>query len=158
MTRDKIQEFTLRISGANKTAMIVILYDIALTYAEDAVKEAENGDRKAFRTEIERLRNTIRELMDSVNTSADMGMNILQLYIFCNRELTKAYLDCDREPVEHVVSILTKLREAYEEVSRHDTTGPIMENTEKIYSGLTYDRNKGLTDVSGRDQSRGYLA
>ncbi len=158
MTKDKIREFTLRISGASKTEMIVILYDIALTYAEDAVKACEAGDRKAFRTETDRIRNTVRELMDSVNTSADMGMNILQLYIFCNRELTRAYLDCDTEPVKHVVSILTGLREAYKGVSGHDKSGPVMENTEKIYSGLTYDRNSSLTDVSGGDSGRGYLA
>lgn len=158
MTREKIREFTLRVSGANKTEMIVILYDIALTYAEDALKVRETGDRKAFRTEIGRIRNTVRELMDSVNTSADMGMNLLKLYIFCNEELTRAFLDCDAEPVCHVVSILTKLREAYEEVSRRDDSGPIMENTEKVYSGLTYNRNSMSEDVSGRDYNRGYLA
>ena len=157
MTRDKIQEYTLRTSGANKTEMIVILYDIALTYAEDAKKASEGSDRKAFRQEVRRVKSTVRELMNSVNTSADMGRNLLKLYIFCNGELTKAYADCDMEPVYHVISILTKLREAYEEVSRLDTSGPVMENTEKVFSGLTYDRNSIFVDVS-KDANRGYLA
>ncbi|MCR5279970.1 MAG: flagellar protein FliS [Lachnospiraceae bacterium] len=158
MTREKIQEFTLRVSGANKTEMIVILYDIALTYAEDAKAALERSDTAAFRVEIGRIRNTLRELMDSVNTSADMGMNILKLYIFCNGELTRAYMDCDMDPVFHVVSILTKLREAYEVVSRQDKTGPVMENTEKVYSGLTYNRSLRSDDVSGSDVNRGYFA
>ena len=41
MKKEKKQEFTLRITRANKTQMVVILYDMVLTYLEDAIEAFE---------------------------------------------------------------------------------------------------------------------
>ena len=42
MTKEQKQEFTRRISQANKSGMIVILYDIFLAYIQDALDERDN--------------------------------------------------------------------------------------------------------------------
>ena len=48
MTNEKKQEFTLRVSQANKTEMLVIIYDIFLEYLEDAKKAKEKDDKDAI--------------------------------------------------------------------------------------------------------------
>ena len=41
MKKEKKQEFTLRITKANKTQMIVILYDMVLEYLKDSLESLE---------------------------------------------------------------------------------------------------------------------
>lgn len=158
MTKEKIQDYTFRVTNANKTQMIVILYDIGITYLQDGVAAIEKGDFRDCRTEIGRVRNTLRELMNSVDTSIEIGHNLLKLYIFCSEELTKAYLDYDKGALYHVMSVFMKLREAYEKISHEDTTGPVMEHAETVYSGFTYDRKMMSKTVSNGSSNRGILA
>ncbi|MCR5309941.1 MAG: flagellar protein FliS [Lachnospiraceae bacterium] len=158
MNKDMIREFTMRVSSANKTEMVVILYDIAITYIGDAKKALAKGDKPTFRLEVGHIRNTVKELMDSVNTSTDIGLNLMRLYVFCNGELTRAFLDYSEEPLNHVYNTLSKLREGYAEVSRQDTSGPVMVNTERVYSGLTYNKKRLNEYMSSSEGNRGILA
>lgn len=158
MTKEEIQDFTVRVTSANKTEMIVILYDIALTYIKDAVSCLDRENKPQFRIEIGRVRNAIKELMDSVDTSLDLGMRLLQLYIFCSGELTKGYIDYDKDPLYHVMSILKKLRDAYNEKTKLDTSGPVMKNVETVYEGFTYNKSSRMQSVTVADANRGILA
>lgn len=158
MTKEKIQDFTIRVSSANKTQMIVILYDIGITYLKDGVSAIEKGNYRECRTEIGRVRNTLRELMNSVDTSNEIGYNLLKLYIFCSGELTKGYIDYDKGALLHVMSVFVKLREAYDKISSEDTSGPVMEHAEKVYSGFTYDKKMMSQNVANGSINRGFLA
>lgn len=157
MTNELIKDFTYRVTQANKTEMIAVLYDIGVVYLKDSLSSLEKGDKEGFRTELTRARNTVRELIASVNTSVELGMNFLSLYIYCSGELTRAYMDYDSDPVYHVISIFERLGEAYHTVSVNDTSGPVMGNTEKIYSGFTYNRSMTTESVSAGGEIRGYL-
>lgn len=158
MTKEKIQDFTLRISKANKTEMIAILYDMGIQYLSDASDDLKVGKKEDFRVNVNRAKNVNKELMASVNVSKDLGLEFISLYVFCNKELTKAFLDYDSEIVERIIKVYTNLSEAYNAVSKNDTSGSVMGNSEKVYSGLTYNKsllNNLVTDVSS---SRGFLA
>lgn len=158
MTREEIQDFTRRITHANKTEMIVILYDIILTYTNDAKENLEKEDIVAFRKSISYLRSSFRELIDSVNTSVDLGLNLLQLYIFCQSEITRAVTRSQAGHLDNVINVISGLRESYNEIAPLDKSGPIMDNTEKVYSGLTYNpygRSENMVETSS---NRGILA
>lgn len=158
MTKDTIQTFTYRISKANKTEMIAILYDMGIQYLSDGLVALSQDRRDDFRLEINRARGVVKELMSSVNTGADQGLNFLSIYVFCNRELTKAFVDFDKEAVTTIRSIFEELSETYKKVSSYDKSSPVMGNTEKIYSGLTYNRSLLSNLVSDVSSNRGYLA
>ncbi|MBO4615954.1 MAG: flagellar protein FliS [Lachnospiraceae bacterium] len=158
MTKEQIQAFTLRVSSANKTEMIVILYDIAITYLNDSVSAIENDNKSLFRAELNRTKSTVQELINSVDTSSELGRTLLKLYVYCNRELTNAYINYDEAPARHVIKIFGELREAYEVASSQDKSGAVMSNAQTVYNGLTYNRNllnEILTDTS---TNRGFLA
>lgn len=157
MTNDQITTFTLRIANANKTEMMVILYDIALTYVSDAKKALEYGDKTDYRNQIEHIKSTVRELMNSVNPSVNPGRHILSLYVYCNQELTKASLDYDIEALSNAERIFEKFRTTYEEVAKKDKTAAVMEHTETIYSGLTYNKNSKQESFSAENYNRGFL-
>ena len=55
------------------------------------------------------------------------------------------------------MSIIMKLRESYAELSKKDTSGPVMSNTEKVYAGFTYNRNCVTEPATDLSQNRGML-
>ena len=158
MTKDQIQTFTFRISRANKTEMITILYDMAAQYLTDALNDLKKGKEKEFRLFVNRAKDVISELMASVNVQTELGRNFLKLYIFYKETLTKAYLDYDTAAAEHVLKMMKSLSAGYSEAAKKDLSGPVMSNTENVYTGLTYNRHMTNENFVDNGDNRGYLA
>lgn len=90
MTKECKQQFTLRITQANKTELIVILYEMLLTYTQDAKISLQEGNTEAFRDNIRKADNCLTELTESLDLSYEIGRRLLSLYMFCKKELLKA--------------------------------------------------------------------
>ena len=65
MTKECKQQFTLRITQANKTELIVILYEMLLAYTQDAKISLQEGNTEAFRDNIRKADNCLTELTDT---------------------------------------------------------------------------------------------
>ena len=50
------------------------------------------------------------------------------------------------------------LKEAYKEIEKYDTSSPMMGNTQKVYTGLTYGRHSLNEDLAMVCANRGYMA
>lgn len=149
MTNELKQQFTLRITKANKTDLVVVLYDMILAYVEDAREAHMTDDRAAFKEAIRKIRNCMQELIASLHFEYEIAANLLSLYIYVNKELVRATVHYDDEVLDHVESVINKLREAYNEVSSQNSEEPIMQNSQSVYAGLTYNRavlNESLYD------------
>lgn len=94
--------------------------------------------------------------MASLHFEYEPARNLLQLYLYANRELVRAESRNSTENLLHVKSVITKLHDAYAEVSRYDTSGPIMGNTQMVYAGLTYGKNTLTESLSDQGSSRGF--
>ena len=114
--------------------------------------------RAGFRTNVNCVRNTVKELMASVNTSDDLGRTFMSLYIFCNKQLTKAFLDFDPEALQVVDDMFKEFGEVYHQISGLDSSKPVMNNTETVYSGLTYNRSLSPENMTSGSSNRGFLA
>ena len=158
MTKECKQQFTLRITQANKTEMIVILYEMILTYMSDAEEELEKGDIAAYREALRKTRGCFGELLASLNLEYDLAARFLSLYLYCNRELVKADIRKKSEPLTHVRSVIEKLLAAYRELATQDTSGPVMQNSQTVYTGLTYGKNKLSEDMTEESANRGFRA
>lgn len=158
MTKEQIQNFTFRISNANRTDMMAILYDMGIEYLTGALVALKESKFKDFSDEIYRFRGVNRELMDSVNNETQIGRNFLSIYVFMGKMVTEALINREGEPLERVIGMLTKMSETYRELGKKDPTGPVMEHAETVYSGFTYNRNRVTDNVSNADVNRGFLA
>lgn len=158
MTKECKQQFTLRITQANKTEMIVILYEMILTYISDAEEELEKAEIATFREALRKTRGCFGELLASLNLEYELAARLLSLYLYCNRELIKADIRKESEPLTHVRSIIEKLLAAYRELAGQDTSGPVMQNSQTVYTGLTYGKNKLSEDMTEEGTNRGFLA
>lgn len=76
MTREMKQIFTRRITQANSTQLVVILYDMILTYLKDAADAYDIGCEEEFKKDMQCARNCIAELRNSLNFSYDLSRTL----------------------------------------------------------------------------------
>lgn len=157
MTNEAIQKYKFRITEANKTELIVILYEMFLDYINDAITALEKEDRDVFRKEIKRARGCIEELIMSLHLEYDLAKCYLKLYTYINRELASAEVRNTREPLDEVSNMIKELHEAYVQVSKQDSSLPVMANTQSVYAGLTYGKNTLNENLMDHTTNRGFL-
>ncbi len=158
MTKECKQQFTLRITQANKTEMIVILYEMFLIYTGDAKESLKAEDITEFRENIRKAKGCMDELIHSLNLEYELAARLLSLYLYCNREIMKADIRKEEEGLVHAELVIEKLRTAYEELAKQDESGPVMQNSQTVYAGLTYGRNSLSEDMADQGVNRGFRA
>ena len=156
MTTELKQEYTLRITQANKTQLITILYEMVLTYIDEAEDALVSENRMEYKSAIRKIRGCMNELTASLNFEYELAHNLLQLYLYVNRELVKASTHYDKENLEHVRLIIDQLHKAYEQIESQDTSEPVMGNTQAVYAGLTYGRNTLTENIADSVVNRGF--
>lgn len=157
MENEKKQQFALRITQANKTELSVILYEMFLTYTEDAQKALSEQDVKDFRLNIRRARGCLKELMGSLNYDYEPAPSLLKLYIYVSKLLVTADFHNECAPLAEAAKIMQKLHDAYEAVSKEDRSGPVMGNTQTVYAGLTYSKKDLTVSLDEGRGSRGFF-
>jgi flagellar protein FliS len=157
MTSELKQQFTLRITQANPTEMIVILYEMLLSYLDEGEEAYKTGDRLGFREAIRKSRGCLNELLHSLNMEYEPAPALLQLYLFCIRRLAVCEVRNENQCFAEIKNIIVPLKEAYSELSTKNTSGPVMNNSQTVYSGFTYGRNRLSEDMTDNGTNRGML-
>ncbi len=158
MTLEKKQEFTLKITQANKTQMITIIYEIVIDYLTDAIEHMDGGRRKEANECLDRAQNSIDELLRSLNMEYELAKNLHKIYIFSKKELMAAGVTGGTERIARVLKNFRSLHEAYLVLEKADTSETLMDNTPKVYAGLTYGRYSLNEDVTSSYMNRGFKA
>lgn len=156
MVKEKKQEFTLRISKANKSQMIVILYDMTLEYLQSALDSYKSSDKQEYKKNIQNAKNCIDELLNSLNYSYEIASVLRGLYYFYKRELSTAAIMEKEELILPVMDMIKELKNSFEIIAKQDTSAPIMENTQSVYAGLTYGKDCLNIDLSDQGSNRGF--
>ena len=158
MTLEKKQEFTLKISEANKTQMITIIYEMVMYYLDEAIENIGIGKKDDALKSLQRAQNCIDELIHSLNMEYELARNLFQIYIFSKKELVVASASFSINRIWRVLKNFKNLHEAYEELEKEDTSDKLMGNTQKVYAGLTYGKYSLNEDVSATSYNRGLMA
>jgi len=156
MTKEMKQIFTRRITQANRTQLVVILYDMILTYLKDAATAQEISCEQEFKKDMQCARNCISELRGSLDFNYDLARNLFAIYAFADRELAHDMRGISAEQLVQITGMFQKLRDAYHTISKEDQSQPLMENAQDVYAGFTYNRtdvNESLLQYGG---ARGY--
>lgn len=158
MTREQKQEFTLRISQANPTQLVVILYEMLLCYLQDGREALAKEEEKEFKEAIRKARGCLGELMNSLNLKYEPAPALLSLCGFCVRRLTAAELKKSAEPLCEAERVIKPLRDAYGQIAGQNSAGPVMNNSQTVYAGLTYGRNTLTENMADQGANRGMYA
>ncbi len=157
MTKECKQQFTLRISQANPTEMIVILYEMMLCYLEEAEEALKSDAKDMFKEGIRKSRGCLNELMTSLNMEYAPASELLQLYVFCLKRLANAEVKKNAQALDEIKRIIQPLHDAYQHIASQNTQGPVMNNSQTVYAGLTYGRNTLTENMTDQSTNRGML-
>ncbi len=157
MTSELKRQFTFRVSQANPTEMIVILYDMTLQYLTDAGESAGREEIAEYRENVRRARNCVSELLQSLHLEYEPASALRKLYLYCLRRLSQAEARLHPELLREVENILTPLRDAYGQIAPRNTAGPVMQNAQTVYAGLTYGKNTLTENMADQSMNRGML-
>lgn len=169
MTDELKQEFTRRITKANKSEMIVILCDMFDIYVSEAKEVLDNftggnarynlseDERKEYKEAIRKARAVLLELINSLNREYEIANNLYQLYRYVEKRLIEAQVRVDKAALVNAANIMKRLNESYEKVAKADLSPAIMSNTEDVYAGMTYGRGD-LNSNYMAESNRGFFA
>lgn len=153
MNKDLIRTYSYRISQANRSQLVVVIYDMAIDYLKEAC-ELEEIEEK--RHSILNASRAIDELIVGLNMEFELSQNLFIIYNHIKRSLISASVKLDKKELERVIALLMKLRKSFYEVSKADDSAPLMKNTQNVYAGLTYSRLGACESVTS-NQNRGYI-
>lgn len=157
MKKESMQAYSKRISQANRSELVVITYEILIEHIRNA--QESFGNREAFVTDLEQAQAFLKELMVSLDFTYEISNHLLSLYIFVNKQLIEAKQKNSCEILPRVQAMLEGLLSSFREVSKQDQSAPLMENTQKVYAGLTYGRGDvNETAVASCEENRGFRA
>ena len=163
MKKEDKQQFTLRITQANSTQLVVILYEMLLCYLEDAAEalpedKEMKGEPDSFREAVRKARGCLNELIGSLHMQYEPAPALMQLYLFCIRRLALGEQRRDGEILGEIRRVIQPLRDAYGELAEQNPAGPVMRNSQTVYAGLTYGRNTLTENMADQGTNRGMLA
>ncbi len=154
MTKECKQQFTLRITQANSTQLIVILYEMTLQYLADGEQAA--GEAELVEA-IHKARGCVKELLNSLHREYSPAGELSRLYLYCLRRLAACEVRRDRAILEDVRKVIVPLCDAYKQIQDRNTSGPVMNNSQTVYAGLTYGRNQLTENMADQGTNRGML-
>ena len=157
MTDEKKQVFTRRITQANKTQLTVIEYEILLTYLEDALTAFDADNKEEFKTNLSMARECIAQLRKTLDFNYELSTTLFSIYCFADKQLVSDIYGYKTENIDELQGMFTKLRDAFDTISKEDDSKPLMDNIQGVYAGLTYGKNDLNESLVNYDSRRGYL-
>lgn len=158
MNKEKIDSYSFKVTQANKTQLVVLVYDIILDDINTSRQEYANGDREAFVKTVKHGQKFVMELMNTLDCQYEIGLDLMTLYLYLNKKMIQASIQRTPDALEGLDDVIMKLRTAFDTISRTDYSGPVMANTEQVYAGLTYHKGN-LSEAyldAGNQMKRGF--
>ena len=158
MDKEQIREYTARIAQANRSELVNIVYELFAYSMNMAEQSFDSGDRDMAVKHLKKAQECVCELKRNLAFHYDISYNLASLYRYVHEQIIASITR--RAPVNfgEVNKIMSALQSAFVEVSKQDTSGAVMQNTQQVYAGLTYGKGK-LNEVfmNGNENSRGFV-
>jgi flagellar secretion chaperone FliS len=156
MKKEKISDFTLRISQSNRSQLVVVIYDMTTEYLKEALESYNLGNVEEFVESTKRAKACIYELMTALDTNYLIASELMQLYLYMHKLLIQSIIKREPKDFDAIERMIQKLAEAFYEVSKQDTSAPLMGNTQQVYAGLTYGKGTLAESFSNQNLNRGF--
>lgn len=152
MEKDRRQEYSARIVQANRTELLVIVYEIMQEELQLALTEYERHNIEGFQLALKNAQKFLNELMGTLDYQYELSYRLLSIYRFINRVIIRDRLKVQTDELEGCIGIIGRIRDAYAQISSKDKEGPVMKNVQQVYAGLTYGKHS-LSEVSVDENS-----
>ena len=157
MDKELKQEFVRRIAESNRSELIVVLYDMADCYMELADTARKEKKWEEFKRQVELAENVVARLIEDLNFEYEIAGELYRLYRYCQVELAKEKAIRTGDGLEHARMVMRNLYPGICGMAKADDSEPMMQNTQKIVSGMTYNKTNLTDTFQDPEQSRGFL-
>ncbi len=107
------------VTTQNKGRLIVMLYDGAIKFLRQAIRDLEVNDYEAKGRNISKAQDVIIELNTvlDMDTGGEVAQNLRSLYNFMNRHLSQANVKRDPQMLREVISLLEELNQSWRAIT-----------------------------------------
>ena len=160
MTREEKSGFTNRITTANSTGIIAILFDMYLCYTDDAKTAIKKGrdekNLKAYTAALRSASAVLRHLKGALDFKYEISGNLYAIYDFCERALARAMYSLNLKEIDDTIRVMDMIGDSFREIARNDDSPALMGHTEKVSAGFTYGR-ADVNETVNMDTNRGFF-
>lgn len=157
VNKEQKREYTARVAQANRSELVVIIYELFLIAIDEAEEHFSKGELSEGVKYIKRAQGFLQELISSLDHQYAIAEELKRLYRYVYEQLIFSALRQKMVNGETVKEVMGKLKDAFVQIAKEDHSGPVMENTQQVYAGLTYGKG-ALNEVllTGNESSRGF--
>lgn len=156
MTADQKKEFTRKISQANSSELIVILYDIALVYVKESIRFMEEDNMQDAKIQADFAKRCIEEMIENLHFEYDLATVLHRIYLSMKKSLREGILEKKTESLISVRNNLLSLRNSYAQIVPQDKSAPVMGHAQTVVAGLTYGKHSLNESLAQESSSRGF--
>lgn len=146
-----------KITTATPIKLVIINYEIIIDYLNCALFYLNNNDNKNFEFNAKKARQFLSELRASLNMNYEISHFLMKIYNFLDKEIAFLIINKNKKHIYSCTKILKNLLAAWVNIE-DDNKDVVMENTEQIFAGLTYNKNGKLDEFINPDTKRGFMA
>ena len=128
---------SLEVNSSNRLKVVVMIYDAAIASLKHAILCHRKNDLVKRNQFISRTQFIVQELNNALDlrNGREIAASLRKIYFFINRYLSEMMTDNDIRKAENVLKMLSRLREAWQEISQKAITDDRAGNTADVYHG-----------------------
>ncbi len=157
MTNERKQEFTRRITQANRSGLVLIKFEMLFAYFDDICKAFKENNKQEQINGVHHADAVLKSFQETLDFKYEMSAQLFSLYDFHRRQLAKVLMRHSLEELVQSRKMLQQTYEAFKEAAKKDMSKPLMRNAQQVYAGYTYSKND-LNESYDIGSSRGFLA
>jgi flagellar protein FliS len=112
------------VETASPARLIVMLYDGAIRFINEAAHAMRQRDYEAQNAKLQRAQTLLAELSSSLDfdKGGEIAENLFRLYTYMYNQLVEANINDNLDRLQHVVQLLSELREAWDAIATESET------------------------------------
>lgn len=124
------------ITTANQGKLIVMLYDGAIKFLNNALEVLPEKKYDAVNTNIIKAQDIITELMLSLNVEAGgkVAGNLFSLYVYFKKRLIESNIQKEPSGIEEVVRHLKDLRDSWDKIASKESKNDVIQSAKGNFS------------------------
>lgn len=156
MEQELKQVFTRRLSQCNRAELVVVIYDIYFAHTKCAKEQFEVQDWEGYKFSLQKAAESQSELIRALDMKYEISANLRVIYDYCRRLVYRSIAERRLAFIEESDALMEKLRYAFSEAAKKDTSEPLMRNTQTVYAGYTYGKGT-LNENYDINANRGFF-
>ena len=150
MNKEDLQNYTTRIVQANRSDLVVLVFELAFDSIDAAMVDYEDAAIESMTANLKKAQKYVNELVASLDYNYAIARNLFQLYQYVEKILIGCIVRQDCQDLDSARKVLAGLQVGFEGVAKQDDSAPVMQRGTQLYAGLTYGKgtlNEVFVDV-----------